>query len=150
MKVGFARLDIAPPFGTNLVGYFHERPADGIITPLYVNAVALDDGENKAALVTLDVEGATENCTNIIREYVCKLTGIDPDSVFISCIHCHQGMGLYGMDDFNHFVKTRVADAVKLALDDAKEATAHIARGKAEGISFIRLFKKSITVSLIV
>ena len=67
MKAGFSRLDITPPFGYNLVGYFHARPADGILTPLYVNAVVVDDGETKAALVTLDAEGATADCTRIFR-----------------------------------------------------------------------------------
>ena len=69
MKVGFSRLDITPPFGYSLVGYPYKRPADDIITPLYVNAVVIDDGETRAALVTLDAEGATAECTKIIREY---------------------------------------------------------------------------------
>ena len=141
MKAGFARLEITPPFGTNLVGYFHARPADGIITPLYVNAVVVDDGETKAALVTLDAEGATAECTRVIREYTSQMTGLDPDSIFISCIHTHQGIGLYSMNGFNDIVKTRVADAVQLAVYDLKEAKAFVARSKAEGVAFIRLYR---------
>ncbi len=141
MKAGFARLDITPPFGTELVGYPHERPAESIITPLYVNAIAIDDGNTRAALVTIDAEGAVSECTDIMREYVSEKTGLDPDSVFISCTHCHQGTGFYVMSNVFQMVKTRVADAVKMALDDLKEAKAHIASGKAEGIAFIRLFK---------
>ena len=76
MKAGFARLDITPPFGYGLVGYFHARPTDGIITPLYVNAVVVDDGERRAAHVTLDAEGATANMTKIIREYTAEMTGM--------------------------------------------------------------------------
>lgn len=141
MKAGFARLDITPPFGYNLVGYFHPRPADGIITPLYVNAVVIDDGEKRAALVTLDAEGATAACTGEMREYTAQMTGIDPDAVFISCIHTHQAIGIYAMGGFHDIVKTRVADAVKLAIDDLKDAKAYIARSKAEGVAFVRLYR---------
>ena len=141
MKAGFARLDITPPFGYSLVGYPYRRPADDIITPLYVNAVVVDDGETKAALVTLDAEGATADCTEIIREYAASMTGLDPDSIFISCTHSHQAIGMYSMGGFHDIVKTRVADAIKLATYDLKDAKAFVARSKAEGVAFIRLFK---------
>ena len=142
MKAGFARLDITPPFGYSLVGYFHKRPADGIITPLYVNAVVVDDGERRAALVTLDAEGATANMTRIMREYTAEMTGMDPDSIFISCTHSHTAIGIYSMDNpFHHIVKTRVADAISLAIKDLKEAKAYVASAEAKGVAFLRLFK---------
>ena len=143
MKAGFARLDITPPFGYSLVGYFHPRPADDIITPLYVNAVVVDDGTTKAALITLDAEGATAECTEIIREYTAERTGLDANAIFISCIHNHQGVGLYSMGGFHDIIKTRVADAVQLAIYDLKEAKGFVARGTAEGVSFIRLAKNT-------
>ncbi len=141
MKAGFARLDITPPFGYSLVGYPYKRPADDIITPVYVNAVVIDDGERRAALVTLDAEGATAECTEVMREYTSEMTGLDPDSIFISCTHSHQTIGMYSMGGFHDIVKTRVADAVQLAIYDLKDAKAHVARSKAEGVAFIRLFK---------
>ena len=142
MKAGFARLDITPPFGYNLVGYFHERPADGILAPLYVNAVVVDDGETKAALVTLDAEGATADCTRVFREYTAEMTGLDPDSIFISCTHSHTAIGIYSMrTPFHEIVKTRIADAVALAVKDLKEAKAYVASAEAKGISFIRLYR---------
>ncbi len=141
MKAGFARLDITPPFGYNLAGYFFPRPADGILTNLYVNAVAVDDGEKRAALVTIDACSSIEKCTREIKEYTSRLTGLEPDSIFISCTHTHQGLGLYNLNGFNDTVKTRIADAVKLALDDLKEARAYISRAEAKGVAFVRLYK---------
>ena len=55
MKAGFARLDITPPFGTCISGYFNERRGDGIIDPLQAHAIAFTDGERTAAAVSLDV-----------------------------------------------------------------------------------------------
>ena len=43
LSVGFARLDITPPFGIFMQGYYSERRASGIRDPLYVNAVAFSD-----------------------------------------------------------------------------------------------------------
>ena len=142
MKAGFSRLDITPPFGYSLVGYFHARPADGILTPLYVNAVVVDDGETKAALVTLDAEGATADCTRIFREYTAEMTGLDPDSIFISCTHSHTAIGIYSMaNTFHHILKTRIADAVKFAINDLKEAKAFVASAEAKGVAFVRLYR---------
>ena len=141
MKVGFSRLDITPPFGYSLVGYPYKRPADDIITPLYVNAVVIDDGETRAALVTLDAEGATAECTKIIREYTAEMTGLNADAIYISCVHAHQAIGLYSMGGFHDIVKTRVSDAVQMAIYDLKEAKAYVARSKAEGVAFIRLYR---------
>ena len=31
LQAGCARIDITPPFGTLLDGYFFERPADGVL-----------------------------------------------------------------------------------------------------------------------
>ena len=114
MKAGFARLDITPPFGYGLVGYFHKRPADGIITPLYVNAVVIDDGERRAALVTLDAEGATANMTRIMREYTAEMTGMDPDSIFISCTHSHTAIGIYSMDNPFHHIFLHSSTSLKM------------------------------------
>ena len=34
LKVGFSRLDVTPPLGTDISGYFVRRIADGMLDPL--------------------------------------------------------------------------------------------------------------------
>ena len=51
---GFARLDITPPLGIPLTGYYRSRYADGVLDPLEINALAVSDGEKKAVLLRLD------------------------------------------------------------------------------------------------
>ena len=55
LKAGFARVDITPPFGTPLAGYYEMRYADGILDPVYLNAVALGNEEERILLITADV-----------------------------------------------------------------------------------------------
>ena len=54
LKTGFARLDITPALGAHLAGYFNIRAADDILDPLYVTAVAFDDGEKRAVILSVD------------------------------------------------------------------------------------------------
>ena len=39
LQAGFARVDITPPLGTYMAGYYHERQADGILDPLIANVL---------------------------------------------------------------------------------------------------------------
>ena len=57
LKAGFARLDITPPFGNPLAGYFTKRSLSGILDPIEINAVAVSDGENTALLMAVDFIG---------------------------------------------------------------------------------------------
>ena len=41
LKAGFSRLDVTPPLGSDLSGYFYRRLAKGVHDPLYLNALAI-------------------------------------------------------------------------------------------------------------
>ena len=57
LKAGFSRLDVTPPLGSYLAGYFHDRYAKGILDPIELNAIAVSDGENTALIITADLLG---------------------------------------------------------------------------------------------
>ncbi|NLD88053.1 MAG: hypothetical protein GX633_07320 [Clostridiales bacterium] len=147
MKAGFARLDITPPFGTRLSGYFHERIADGIIDPLLVSAVAFSDGEKTAAAVSVDVIGMRQDVMDIIRHRAAENNKMDYESIFIACTHTHTGPvidkgKLFQINpEYNEYLYSRISDAIGLAIADMKECIAEIARGEAKGISFVRRFR---------
>ena len=56
-RAGFAQLDITPPLGVHLDGYFAFRPAKGVLDPLFVRAIAFGDGERTAVLLVCDLVG---------------------------------------------------------------------------------------------
>ena len=58
IAAGFARLDITPPLGVRLRGYYYIREADGVADPLYVNAVAFGQGERSAVVLVCDLLAA--------------------------------------------------------------------------------------------
>ena len=54
MQCGFFELDITPPLGVYIGGGWKARYGQGVLDPLYVNAVAFGDGEKSAVLLVLD------------------------------------------------------------------------------------------------
>ncbi len=146
MKAGFARLDVTPPFGINLSGYFSARQADGILDPLQVHAVAVSDGERIAAVISLDNIGIRQLEMDIIRHRAAERNGIPYEAVFVACTHTHTGPEvssgrLLPCDDaYNEYLFNRISDAIALAIEDMKDATVEIAGGEAKGIAFVRRF----------
>lgn len=149
MRVGFARLEITPPLGTDMAGTFHFRPVSGIITPIYVNAIVFEDEGQKAVLITLDLEGMVRANCNYLREYIAEKNAIDPESILIHCTHNHLGPKNGCFDDpskcsaYDQVMIAKISDAVTFAFEDLEtsgEAKAYIARSTAEGLSFVRTY----------
>ena len=148
MKTGFAKIEITPPLGSNLNGYYRERYADHIIEPLYATAVAYSDGKNTALTISLDISEILQRDTNDIRAKVSKHTGIPFEAVFMACIHTHTApviseiRGFFKRDEdyYNDFCN-KICLCAAEAIDDMKDSVISVARGKAEGISFIRRFR---------
>jgi neutral ceramidase len=67
LRAGVAKVDITPAEveGITIVG--HRRAVTGIRDPLRAGVLLLDDGETKAALVTLDTIGAWEDMVKLVR-----------------------------------------------------------------------------------
>ena len=55
LSAGFARVNITPMMGIGIVGYFVPRFADGVLDELYINALALQAGDTKTVLLTLEL-----------------------------------------------------------------------------------------------
>ncbi|HUX10689.1 MAG TPA: hypothetical protein VMW51_08590, partial [Terriglobia bacterium] len=56
LKAGVARVDITPPAGVQMWGYFNRlKGAEGTIDPLYARVLVLEAGEQRLAYVDLDL-----------------------------------------------------------------------------------------------
>ena len=155
LKVGFGRVDITPPLGIKLAGYFRERVSDGVLDPLEANAVAFSDGERTAVLVSIDNISLRAYFT-LFRKRVADATGLPQEAVFLATTHIHTGPLLirragksHGEDaedfaDANEHCKDlcdKVVAVAKAAIGDLAPATLSIARSRAPGISFVRRYR---------
>ena len=56
LKGGVAKVEITPGFGLAMYGYSNRtKPSEGLLDPLYARVLALEAGEARLALVTLDL-----------------------------------------------------------------------------------------------
>lgn len=148
LKAGFGRVDITPPLGVSVQGYYEKRLADGILDPLYATAVAFDDGEKRAVVISVDVIGFNQHLMDQVRPMVAEAIGTKTEAVFICCTHTHLAPGITAGDTgveneayvYQTFVK-KLRDAAILAVQDLAPAKLSYTRGEAKDVSFIRRFR---------
>ena len=91
MKAGFAKIDITPPLGAILCGYYHPRYADHVIEPLYATALAFSDRENTVLAISLDLLKMMQQDADVIRARIAEHVGVPFEAVFLACTHTHTG-----------------------------------------------------------
>jgi len=152
MKAGFARVDVTPPLGSLISGYFHARWAEGILDPIELNAVAFCEGEDKAVLIAADFLLIMENAATEIRNMVAKRLEIPAENVFLHCLHQHTSMRMGyrahistkdGMDDeYRSVLYRKFCDVAQMAMADLADATVWYAQEQAsEPLSFVRRYR---------
>ena len=148
LKVGFARIDITPPLGVRMSGYSHERLADGILDPLLATAIAANDGENTAVIMSLDLVGIRQERMDEIRHNIAERIGTSPEAVFVACTHIHTGpyaghQGLPHLEDAEYisYLMRKLSDVAVIAVDDMAPAEMYTAKNTVKNVSFIRRYR---------
>src|SRR6476620_4702093 len=90
-QVGLAEIDITPPVGDRMDGYFYERLNTGQRDPLKAKAVVFQQGATRAALVVSDLLGMPQSMSSEVRALAAKRTGIPAASIAITATHTHTG-----------------------------------------------------------
>ena len=147
LKAGFSRVNITPPMGIDLGGYYIKREADHVLDELYAVAAAVSSGDNTVVLLGLDAIYISKDGTQKIRDYVSEELSLPPESIFIGCSHPHTAP-IFQYDpkseairEYFNRTKLAVRDAAKLAISDLKDAKVGYGIGKAPRIAFSRRFR---------
>jgi len=61
MEAGASEIDITPPVGMRMAGYFDERFATGVHDPLKAKALVLRQGNQEIAMVFCDLVGVSHS-----------------------------------------------------------------------------------------
>ena len=91
LQLGAAEIDITPPVGYRLAGYFNERLATGTHDPLHAKAIVLQQGKEQVALVSCDLVGLSLNVSTIARAQASARTGIPVKNIVVCATHSHTG-----------------------------------------------------------
>jgi len=91
LQVGLAEIDMTPPVGYRMDGYFYERLNTGQRDPLKAKALVFQQGATRAALVVCDLLGMPLSMSSEVRAVAAKRTGIPAANIAITATHTHTG-----------------------------------------------------------
>ena len=91
LRAGVAKVDITPSDVRDFEVTGHRRKVTGVRDPLRAGVLILNDGETKAAIVTLDTIGAWDEMVKLARQRIEKETGVPAKNVMVAASHNHSG-----------------------------------------------------------
>ncbi len=148
MRASFYEVDITPPIGGYMWGYYTKRIAEDVLDRLYAKALVVEDNGSIAAMVAVDVCVLPPELHDIVTKRIYEYTGISPDCVSISATHTHKGIPILDSDEIKCYADEPykdvcyrlIADAVILAYkrlgDD--EVSVSYGTGIADGVGYLR------------
>jgi hypothetical protein len=157
LRVGRAVVDITPLPGTPMQAPqrppFEIKLAEAAHDSLYVKAIVLETGGQKAALVACDLTSIPVAIIDAARRQIGETTDVKPGAVMISATHTHTTPQIRPRfvakaddaargktADYVRALPGRIAEAVRLANSELKTSRASAAIGHEESISFNRRF----------
>src|SRR5262245_36459884 len=160
LQAGVAVVDITPPTGYRMAGYFRERLNTGTHDPLQAKALVLRQGDERAALVFCDLVGIARDVSDRARKLAAKKTGIPAANILIAATHSHTGplyMGALrqyfheqtvaakGEDthekiDYPAVLAAKIAEAIDKAHKSVRPVALSAGVARQEGLSFNRRF----------
>ena len=156
LQAGFSKVNINPPMGTPINGYYIHRHVEGFLDDLEVVALALRVENTTTVMLSADICFIHTPTCLLLRQAVADATGLPLDAVFLHTTHTHTApqvgdftnTGEYEfpeqetlLKEYFEFLCRRLADAATLAIADLKEAKMGWAVGNAPKISFVRRFR---------
>ena len=92
LQAGVYRVDITPPVGISMVGYYARKGvSEGIERPLTATTVVLADDKTKIAIVSCDIIFIQSPEVDEIRRGIADVIGTEWSRVLINCSHTHCG-----------------------------------------------------------
>jgi neutral ceramidase len=154
LRVGAAVVNINPPEGTPLAGYYSPRGAKTILDNLYSKALILEQDGTRVALVVCDLISLPRRTVVEARKLIEKQTGIPGIQVMLSATHTHTGPVLVrdsardqldgGTSDLGRRYTEALPELIARSVAEANKrltpARLLAAIGKEESLSFNRRF----------
>lgn len=150
LQAGFSRVDITPPLGFAISGFFEQRYAIEVLDPIEASVLALSDGETTVLMVTMDILGVPNALVGRFKDSITTKTGVPGDCIYLHGTHTHNGPLLSPtlgnkIDEttpvYIDFMINSISQACADAIADLKSAKMGWAIGKAPNVAFIRRFR---------
>lgn len=96
-EAGWSTCSITPAIGTPLAGFGDRKgkPSTGVHDEIFVKAIAVSDGTDKAVIVGSDMLIVPENVADIVRQRVSEQTTLTANDILFNASHNHSGPGAF-------------------------------------------------------
>jgi hypothetical protein len=130
MKVGIANAAITPECPIWMTGFAaRTEPADGIYADIEASVVVFESGEERAAIIALDLVGVDEYLLDAFRKSAAEL-GIPGECTLVNCSHTHCAPSCRVVRGSNrHFdekwladLKSTVSSLLRQAIDNLQDS----------------------------
>lgn len=146
IKCGMSEVDITPPFGNSIPGYFKDRKSNGIKDPLFAKSLAVESEGKTVLFIVVDAIDLARRDVERIRQRVQETTGIPQENIMVSATHTHTGPPV--KEGFNSKVNEaymvwlaqKAGDAGILAYNSRRDARIGFGKGYEADIAFNRRF----------
>ncbi len=109
LNVGASKIDVTPEGVTEASG--HTRPVSGVRDPIRAAVLVLDDGQTRAAIVTLDILAAFDSVVEAVRQAVSEGAEVPPEQILVTASHNHSGPDFEGRAEWRNALAERVGRA---------------------------------------
>lgn len=153
-KAGAAKSNVTPFLGGGIIGGWNPLPATHIHDELHARCLVLDDGETKLAFVIIDNCIITRELFDEARRIVNQETGLPDANLLMSTVHTHSATSALGgspsliewkkgkpFDEYQKFMIRRIADVVRIAINNLEPAQIGWGKGYVPEHVFIRRWK---------
>ena len=135
-RAGASTANITPPLGSGIVGNFGiPPPANYVHDELHARRLVLDDGTTKLVFVVVDNVGIIREVFDEAKRLIFEETKIPTAQILISSDHTHSASSASGigeirggwnagrpLDDYQRFLVRRIADGVRIAVNNLEPA----------------------------
>jgi neutral ceramidase len=123
LRAGVAKVDITPDVTGGFLISGHTRTVYEVRDPLRAGVLVLDDGETKAAIITMDTVVAWDDMVKLARERIEEETGVPAANILIAASHNHSGPGFEADSEWARSLLENLGDAAKEAAGSLRPVT---------------------------
>jgi len=138
-------VDITPPVGTGFDGYTARKGTSlGVHDPLLAQLLLFQSGDDRVALISMDLLGVGLNFTRRVRSGIEAAIGVPAHCIMVCCSHTHSGaagflpqsVGIMSAEDpeLQKMVERKLVGAAIWAREMLQPARLGVGRGKVDGI----------------
>ena len=153
-RAGAATSNVTPFIGDVIVGGFGVPRSTNIHDELHARCLVLDDGETRLVFAVVDNVGILREVFDEAKRLINESTGIPREHMVMSSTHTHSATSAGGdgkkrrgynygkpLDEYQQFLARRIADGVRIAINNLEPARIGWGVGKVPQHLFNRRWK---------